>query len=165
MKAFAGKGTGLSKKVRRINRDAFVFAFFVLLSFVFWYLNSLNKEAEAGIRYPVKYTNVPRGRTVVGREPEKLNLYLKGPGSSILKLKLSGKKAPVSVDISKVNYRRVPGSKEADYYVVTASLVRSLKIQLRTDCDITSVKPDTLFFTLGRVDPGQDQEKNRSGSR
>lgn len=165
MKALKGNRTGLSDKVRRINKDVFVFAFFILLSFVFWYLNSLNKEAEASIRYPFKYTNIPRGRTVVEKEPGKLNLYLKGPGSSILKLKLSGKKAPVSIDISKVNYRRVPGSKDPDYYVVTASLVRSLKIQLRTDCDITSIKPDTLFFTFGRVDPAQDQNKGRSGNK
>jgi hypothetical protein len=152
---------GLVKKARRINRDAIVFAFFVLLSFVFWYLNSLHKEAEAGIKYPIKYTNVPRGRTVVENRPEKLNLYLKGPGSDILKLKLSGKKIPVTVDISKVNYKKIPGSKNPDYYIVTSSLSRSLTVQLRTGCEITSIKPDTIFFTLARTDAATIQDDSQ----
>jgi hypothetical protein len=152
--AGTGKGTGLSGKARRMNRDAVVFAFFVLLSFVFWYLNSLHKETEAGVKYPVKYTNIPRGRTIQ-EEPEKLSIFLKGPGSSILKLKLSGKKVPVTIDISKVNYKRVIGSKEPDYYIVTSTLSRSLTVQLRTDCEITSVKPDTLFFTLAKTENGR----------
>lgn len=155
MNAGTGKGTGLAGKARRMNRDAFVFAFFVLLSFIFWYLNSLHNEAEADVRYPLKFTNVPHGRTITGEQPEKLSIFLKGPGSSILKLKLSGKKQPVTVDISRVNYKRVSGAKEPDYYIVTSTLSRSLAVQLRTDCEITSIKPDTLFFTLARSENGK----------
>ena len=43
------------KKVRIINRDVGVFAFFLVLSFLLWYLNSLGKENEAGIKYHVKF--------------------------------------------------------------------------------------------------------------
>ena len=84
-----------AKGVRVIKKDVVVFAFFLFLSFVFWYLNSLGKEMEAGIKYQVKYINLPKERVInEGQSPE-LNLYLKGPGYSILKLKLSGKKAPL----------------------------------------------------------------------
>ena len=86
----------LTKKgVRVINRDVAVFAFFLFLSFIFWYLNSLGKEIEAGIKYPVKYTNIPKERVITEEPPLTLNLFLKGPGYSILKLKISGKKAPL----------------------------------------------------------------------
>jgi hypothetical protein len=139
------------KEVSVINRDVVVFAFFLFLSFVFWYLNSLGKEIEAGIRYPVKYIKLPRERLIVEEPPVKLNLYLKGPGYSILKLKLSGNRTPVIIDISKVNYMRVPGSKSLSYYIVTSGLTKSLTVQLRSGCEITSIKPDTLFFTLDKV--------------
>lgn len=145
-----------------INGDVFVFAFFLLLSFLFWYLNSLDKEVEAGIRYPVRYTNVPKARAVTSRDPARINLYLKGPGSSILKLKLSGKKSPVAVDLSKTTYRKVSGSKEADYYVVTSSLMKSFTVQLRSKCEITSIKPDTLFFILGKAESVQEAEVKHS---
>lgn len=144
-------GNLAKKEVGVINRDVVVFAFFLLLSFVFWYLNSLGKEIEAGIRYPVKYINLPGEREIVGETTVRLNLYLKGPGNSILKLKVSGKRTPVVIDISKVNYKRVPGSKDLNYYIVTTGLTKSLTVQLRSGCEITSIKPDTLFFTFEKV--------------
>jgi hypothetical protein len=136
------------KGVGGINKDIVVFAFFLFLSFVFWYLNSLGKDIEIGIKYPVKYTNLPKEKIIVDDPQVKLTLYLKGKGSSILKLKLSGGKTPVEIDISKVGYRKVPGSRNPDYYIVTSGLAKSLSVQMRSACEVTSVKPDTLFFTL-----------------
>ena len=142
----------LTKKgVSVINRDVGVFAFFLFLSFIFWYLNSLGKEIEAGISYQVKYTNLPKERVLIEEPPVDLNLFLKGTGYSILKLKVSGKKTPLVIDISKVNYKRVPGSETFSYYIVTSGLTKSLNVQMSSGCEITSIKPDTLFFTFDKV--------------
>ncbi|HEX2970169.1 MAG TPA: hypothetical protein VHO46_13815 [Bacteroidales bacterium] len=154
-----------SGKKRNTNRDVFVFAFFVLISFIFWYLNSLDKEVEATIRLPVRYTNIPRGRIVSAEDPERLNLYVKGTGSAVLRRKMSGRKNPVTIDISKVNYKRVPGSKEPDYYIITSSLSRSFRVQLRSEFEITSVKPDTLFFRLQRADEKTDSENRKASQK
>lgn len=134
-----------------LNRDVMVFAFFLFLSFIFWYFNSLGKETEAGILYPVTFINLPKERVVSNEPPVNLNLFLKGPGYSILKIKLSGNRVPVAIDISKVNYKKVPGSIDPNYYIVTSGLVKSLTIQIRSGCEITSIKPDTLFFKLEKV--------------
>jgi len=141
-KSFKKKGAGV------INRDVGIFVFFLFLAFIFWYLNSLGKETEAGIKYRVKYINLPDDRIIDDEPKAVLNLYLKGKGSSILKLKLSENKAPVEIDISKVNYKRVHGTKELDYFIVTSGLTKSLAVQLGTGFEVTSIKPDTLFFTL-----------------
>lgn len=131
-----------------INRDVGVFAFFLFLAFIFWYLNSLGKETEAGIKYSIKYTSIPKDKRIRDESKATLSLFLKGRGSSVLKLKLSGNKAPVAIDLSRVSYRRMPGSKELDYYIVTSGLSKSLAVQLGSGFEVTSVKPDTLFFTL-----------------
>jgi hypothetical protein len=146
----------------KINRDVLVFAFFLLLSFVFWYLNSLGKDVETGIKYYVMYTNLPKERVIAEDPRARLTLYLKGTGSSILKLKLSGNKAPVELDISKVNYKRVPGSRNPDYFIITSGLAKSLAVQLRSGCEITSIKPDTLFFTLEKagIKTGPETQNN-----
>ncbi len=142
---------GLAKKtVRGKKKDIVVFTFFLFLSFIFWYLNYLGKETEVGIKYPLTYSNIPREREIIEDSPERLNLYLKGTGYSILKLKLSGKKEPVIIDISKVSYKRVPGT-EQKYYIITSGLTKSINVQLRSDCEISYIKPDTIFFTLGRI--------------
>ena len=139
------------KEVSAINRDVVVFAFFLFLSFIFWYLISLGKEIESDIRYPVKYINIPGDRVIVEESQVKLNLYLKGPGYSILKLKVSANRTPVIIDISRVNYMRVQGSRSLNYYIVTSGLNKSFTVQLRSGCEITSIKPDTLFFTLDKT--------------
>ena len=141
----------MKKGARVISRDIAVFAFFLFLSFIFWYINSLGKEVEAGIQYHVKYTNIPRERVITESSPDDLNLFLKGPGYSIIKLKFSNKKSPVIIDISKVNYKRAPGGKTLNYFIVTSGLTKSLNVQMRSGCEITSIKPDTLFFTLDKV--------------
>jgi hypothetical protein len=146
------RSENLAKKgVRKINRDVAVFAFFLFLSFILWYLNSLGKEIEAGINFQVKYTNIPKERVINDAVPSDLNLFLKGPGYSILKLKIYGKKAPLIIDISKVSYKRSPGVKSLNYYIITSGLTKSLNVQMRSGCEITSIKPDTLFFTLDKV--------------
>jgi hypothetical protein len=133
-----------------MNRDIVVFIFFLLLSFGLWYVNSLGKEAEAEIKYPVKYIHLPKERAIEDI-PEKLNLYIKGPGYSVLKLRLSGNKSPLQVDLSKVSYKHVQESKNADYFIVTSGLVKSFTVQIRTGCEVTAIKPDTLFFTFTKT--------------
>lgn len=133
-----------------LNRELPVFAFFLLLSFVFWYLNELSKELQGSINYPVRYINPPRDRIVTGDLPDKLEMDLRGPGYSILKVKLSGSRAPVVIDFSKVAPRRIPGQ-QPKYYLVTSGLISNVSKQLHADFDILAIHPDTLFFGYDRL--------------
>ena len=144
----------VKKEVSTINRDVVVFTFFLFLSFGFWYINSLGKEVEADIRYPLRFINTPKDKVVADGNQSKLNLSLKGPGYTILKLRMSGSKPPVTVDLSKVTWRRVPDSKIHEYYILTAGLVKSLSVQIRSGCEVIAVRPDTLFFTLEKSASG-----------
>jgi hypothetical protein len=136
------------KEVRIVNRNVVVFAFFLFLSFLFWYLNSLGKDQEVDIRYPVKYINLPNNRQFNEQPPAKLNLYLKGPGYSILRLKYSGNRAPAVIDFSRTGYKKVTGGKPTDYYLITSDLVQEINTQLKSECRITAIKPDTLYFSF-----------------
>lgn len=140
----------LEKGLRFLKRDVVIFAFFLLLSFFFWYLNSLRKDVEVEMKYPVKYLNPPKDKVVSNDPPQKLLFYLKGPGYSIIKLKLSGSRAPVNIDFSKVVYKRVPDSQPPEYYIVSGNLINSFSKQLRADFQILSVKPDTLYITFDK---------------
>lgn len=139
----------LSRKGGRFfNKNLAIFSFFLLLSFIFWYLNALGKEIEAEIRFPVNYINLPKKKVIVREQPDKLNLYMKGSGYSIVKLKFSSNRSPVLIDMSKVSYKRVPGSEGLDYFLLTSELAKNLTVQLRSGVEVTSIKPDTLYFTL-----------------
>jgi hypothetical protein len=66
----------------------------------------------------------------------------------MLKLKISGKSDPAVIDLLKVPYKSVRNNKSTDYYLVTSGLVQNFNAQLKPECRITSVKPDTLFFSF-----------------
>jgi len=138
------------RKGRAINRDVAVFTFFLFLSFGLWYINSLGKETEGDVKYPVKYINIPKDRILSEVFPDKLSFSLKGPGYTVLKLKMSGTRPPVLIDLSKVSYKRLPESKNSDFFIVTSGLAKSLTVQIRSGCEIIAIKPDTLFFKLNR---------------
>jgi hypothetical protein len=136
------------KGLTRINRNLLIFTFFLLLSFVFWYLNSLSKEVDTVIKYPVTYTNIPEGKTVAGNLSSKLSLVLKGYGYSILRLKITANGNPVAIDLSGVSYNHSDDGDSSDYYIITAPLITTINVQLLSECKVMSVKPDTLFFSL-----------------
>lgn len=139
-----GKNQG-SRKVRSFNRDFIVFIFFLLLSFIFWYLNSLRKEIDVEVRYPVRYINPPRNRYFSGDLPDKLILRVQGTGYSIVKIKLSGNRVPLIVDFSRVTYWKLHGNLASDYYLVTSDMISNFSRQFNADFQILSIKPDTLF--------------------
>lgn len=157
----SGKGTetlNYRKKAKTINRDVAVFAFFLLLSFGLWYVNSLGNEMETDIRYDAILVNPPKERVISSNNPVRLGLSLKGPGYSILKLKVAGHKTPVTIDLSKVNVKRVPEGKNHEYFLLTAGLAKTFTVQIRSGCEITAIKPDTVFLTLAKPGSGSSSQ-------
>jgi hypothetical protein len=147
-----GDGTRSDKQLRKgansLRERVFVFAFFLFLSFIFWYLNSLGKELQAEIRYPVRFINPPRDRVIGENLPSKINLYLTGPGYSMLKLKMSGNRAPVIIDFAQVSYKSLHLGDSTVHFIETSGLIQDMNTQLKSPCRISAIKPDTLFFTF-----------------
>lgn len=133
-----------------LNREVLIFVFFLFLSSLFWYLNELGKDVDTAIQYPVRYINPPKGRVLTGDLPDRLTMELQGPGYSILKLKLSGSRAPVVVDFSKMTLKRLPG-KQSSYYIVSSSLIESFSKQLHADFNISVIKPDTIYYGFDKL--------------
>ena len=143
-----GRGL-LGKGVHFLKRDLVIFAFFLVLSFFFWYLNSLRKDFEVELKYPAKYINNKGGRINAGELPPMVILNLKGPGYSIVKQKLTLSRSPLIVDFSRVALKRVPDTQPAEYCLITSSLIPGFSKQLSSEFQILSVKPDTIFVTFG----------------
>jgi hypothetical protein len=138
-----------ARRGRKIRRgDIAVFAFFLCLSFVLWYLNSLGKNLEAEIKYPVTYTNIPKDWNLDPINIPKVNISLSGSGYSILQMKLTGRRAPLIIDFTRVSYQHSQHGISGDYYIVTSNLVQGLNTQLKSSCKVTSIKPDTIFLSV-----------------
>jgi len=137
---------GKGRKIK--NRNILVFIFFLFLSFALWYLDSLGNVTSADIRYPVTYTHVPKDKTLSADLPSRLILNFKGTGYSILRSKANAAKTPIEIDLSKSGYKHVAASNGNDLYIVTSRLIPAIVSGLKSECEITAVKPDTLFFSI-----------------
>jgi hypothetical protein len=154
----------LEKGVSSFKKDVIVFAFFLFLSFIFWYLNSLRKDIDIDIKYPVRYINTPKDRVIANELPPRLTFNLKGPGYSIIKLKISGNRYPVVIDFSNVTYKRMPNTDQLEYFIVSSGLIQSFKKQLNSDFQIVSIKPDTLFIVFEKKTGIHSSGKISTGS-
>lgn len=143
-----GSGNPGSKGLKGIKGNILVFLLFLLLSFVFWYLNSLSKEIDTNLKYPVRYTNIPSGYSAVPNLPARLTVMLKGHGYSILRLKLSAKRHPFEIDLSKASLRHDQNRGSDAWYLITAPLITGFNTGIIQGCKVVSVKPDTVFFSL-----------------
>jgi hypothetical protein len=75
-------------------------------------------------------------------------LYLKGPGYSILKLKMSGNRSPVILDVSSIKLPKVPNSRALNYYVVTSGLIPKLRTSLGLNAILQRSARYAVFLLL-----------------
>ena len=146
------------KEERHLYKNVVIFAFFLLIAFVFWYLNALGKEIKSDFKCSVTFVNPPKGRALSGELPSKLTLELKGQGYSLLKRKFSGNMAPLVVDLSKVTVRRLADSQLPKYYFFTAGIIPSFKKQIGNGIELLSIKPDTVFLTFRTAEDISDKK-------
>lgn len=136
---------------RVLKREVAVFSFFLLLAFIFWFLNALSKEMSGRIEFPVRYINFPEDRALVNELPDYFNLMVTGPGYSIVQTKLGGRKEHLTVDLDKAGIRVQEDRDKLRFYILSFSLREQLSSQLRTDFSIVSIVPDTIQFEFDLV--------------
>jgi len=135
-------------RTKILNQDVAALVFFLFLSFILWYLNSLKKEMESSVNYPVKYINLPDEMVKQGSFSSEITINLEGTGFSLLKLKSSFRKSPIIIDISSAGLNKISSS---EYFLITESLVPVISKQLNRDgVKILSVKPDTVYLPFGK---------------
>lgn len=138
-------------RTKLLNRNAAVFSVFLLLSFIFWFLNALSKDISGKVKYPVRYINFPEDLALVNELPDRIEIELDGPGYSIVKTKLKGNKTPLIVDVanSGLSFHGDKGQQRS--YIMSFRLRETFRQQLRADYDIVGVEPDTIAFLFDRT--------------
>jgi len=143
----------LFRKIKKkfINRNFAVFLFFLLLSFIFWFINALSKDIDGIIKYPVRYINFPKDLALVNELPDKLSLDVKGHGYSVLKARIRGNKTPLVIDVGNSGLSIRQNTAELDFYISSFNLKESFKRQLKADFIINSIYPDSLNFIFDKI--------------
>ncbi len=138
-------------KEKLFNRNVLVFSFFLLLSFVFWFINALSNDMSSSVNYPVRYINFPENLALINELPYRLSLEVYGPGYSIFKSRIGDNKVPLIIDVNNSGIPVRENRSELEYYVYTLNLRESFRRQLRNDLNINSVLPDTIHFAFDKL--------------
>ncbi|MFW5658000.1 MAG: hypothetical protein ACOCYF_00975 [Bacteroidota bacterium] len=136
-----------------VSRKAVVFSFFVLLSSLFWLLNTLNKDYSTNIYYPVKFINFPRDKVLTGELPRRIQLIVEAHGYSLLKYKLSTGRVPVVFNIRSINLNRINGTNR--FYLLTGHYKDLIAEQISNEISVEGIIPDTIFFNFSDIVSGK----------
>lgn len=80
-------------------RQVLIFLFFVLLSFGFWILQSLQEEYEIRISVPIRYRNMPVGIAFADDPPSEITARLRDKGSVLLNYSIGQKLSSIDIDM------------------------------------------------------------------
>ncbi len=131
----------------------FIFLFFLFISTLFWFLNTLSHDYTTTISYPVEYVGYPKNRHLVksNKLPDKLQLTVTAFGFSLLRYNMSSIPLPISLNISNLKLNRIKGADTLKYFLLSNSIRSEISSQISSEFKIVSIQPDSLLFTFARM--------------
>ena len=128
-------------------KECLVFLFFVLVSFAFWMLQTLDNVYQTEFKVPLRLKNVPKEAVLTSELPNEVRVRVEDRGTVLLNYMLGRTFFPVSFDFN--DYR----DKGTHVHISSAELLKKVAAQLNVSTHLISVRPDTLDFiyTMGKA--------------
>ncbi len=137
--------TGFFKAIRNflfsnMNKQFFIFLFFLFLSAVFWLMLTLNETYEQELRVPAHIVNVPKNVVLTSPSTDTVRITVRDKGWMLLSY-LYGEKRPALT----INFKAFDRGNGGGI-VSTSELKRQADLQFETSSKLTSIKPEKLEF-------------------
>lgn len=123
-----------------MNKQFFVFLFFLFLSAVIWLIMTLNETYEKELVVPVRITNIPKNVVLTSASIDTIHVTVRDKGWLLLSY-LYGERRP-ALNINYKNYDRGNGGG----IVSGSELKRIAEQKLEMSTKITTIKPEELEF-------------------
>ncbi|MDD2437931.1 MAG: CdaR family protein [Massilibacteroides sp.] len=123
---------------RRRWEEVLIFFSFLLLSFGFWILQSLNEEYETEIRIPVRYEQIPAEIAFAQNPPKEIVVSIKDKGNVLLNYSFGKNFSPVIVDYKKDK------DKKDELLVSQAEIESHIQKELFNTTQINSFTPTQI---------------------
>lgn len=126
------------------GHDILLFLVFLLISFLFWTLLTLNNEGQKDIEIPIKLVNIPDSVTLINSLPESVNVSVRDKGSSLIQY-TPGKTPSINLKFKDYN------NGENRVVIGETELNSCLRSYFGNSAQLISIKPDSisvLYTTL-----------------
>ena len=139
---------GLWSRCKRLlhssrGKDVLIFVLFLLVSYVFWVVMSLNDDMQRDVSIGLEITDVPRGTTFISVVPANLNINVRDKGAVLANYKWGG------LPQLRLSYKDFTYDDRTDRIVLgkqdLESKVRSL---FSSSTQLLSIRPDSLSLVV-----------------
>ena len=117
-------------------KEIIIFIFFLLLSFGFWLLQSLQRDYERRIELPLRYKNVPSEWILSGSNPDTINILLKDKGTTLFYYSWKANFNPVDISVT-----GLPRLSEHVLHVSGSVIETAVSKQLISSTSVISIEP------------------------
>lgn len=122
------------------GKEILLFLLFLMISYVFWLLLTLNNEMQEDIEVPVEIAGIPDSVTVISNIPESLKISVRDKGSTLMKYKLGGVK-PL-----KINWADYSQAKNK-FLLNKADLGAKLRDYISSSSQLVTMLPDSISLS------------------
>lgn len=128
-----------------LNRNFFVFLFFLALSAGFWLFLSLEEVYEVEVPVSVSLRNVPENVVITTPLPTSVGMRLKDRGSTLSRYRWDGTIGTIVVDFRDYDMR------SGHVRIPTADVAKAVTQRLQSSTSLLGFTPDTLeyFYNFG----------------
>ena len=150
MRDFIGKILGYfgASHELHIKRNVVTYGICVIIATVLWFLNALNKEYTTEITYPIKYTELPKGKLLVSEPPKEMTLTIKAHGFALLRYSISTSFLPIVLNVNSLLDKK----DLLEYTINTSEIKDRISTQLNTDIQLISIKPESITLKFSRFE-------------
>lgn len=121
------------------NKQFLVFLLFLLISTMFWFLQSLNNKDNINILLPLEYVNVPKDVIFATEPPEAVNVQLRDKGVNLINYSL-GRVNPIEIDLSLFKPKR-------ERVVITREkLIPIISEELKSSTELMTLYSDSIVL-------------------
>jgi len=137
-------------KLIKFNQNILIFGFFLIISFLFWFFNSLSNEYDTELTIPIEYTHISDNKLVPDAQSNELKVKITAIGYKIVNYKTSSFDS-VIVDLNRFKPKLVLGLTNRKYYILTQRVKEQLVNSLGSEVKLNVITPDTLFFVVDEL--------------
>jgi len=132
--------------VGMINHNALVFLFFLVVSAIFWLLQTLNETFEVEVTIPVRLENIPENVLITTEPPSEITAIVQDRGTTLVRYWRRKEFKPLLLDFNEFDNGLVTSRVQVPQSVIK----RSVESLLEGTSHLLSLRPDTIEYYYNR---------------
>jgi YbbR domain-containing protein len=130
----------------RLNQKVVTFLVCLAVSSFLWMVQSLSRNKNTRIFYPVTYVGLPSDKVVTNTLPKNIEIEINTNGIKYLIYKFSNQENRITINVKKL--KRLP--QKNHYYFLPNTSLDKISSQFNQGIDIIKIYPDTIFFNFAK---------------